>query len=141
MTETVAVEGLEAFQRDLAAAVRDLPGESRRAAVKAAQLVAAATREALGSLGGSAPKVADTVAVLTQQAGAAVTIGGGSSVGGLVALGNEFGARRFRQFPPWAGSGDGSGYALGRSARSKEAQVVDAFGEMVDRLLQRAFPS
>jgi len=77
---------------------------------------------------------------LAQQRGAAVRIGGGSSVGGLVALGNEFGALRYKQFPPWRGNGEEAGYALWPSIRENRDRVVEVYGDAIERLAAAAFP-
>lgn len=137
----VRVEGLRELQREMRAVERALPRELRAASKEAADVVAEGTRRAFAGLGGSAPKVVPTVKALAQQRGASVKIGGSSSVGGKVALGNEFGSVRYKQFPSWRGSGQGAGYALFPTIRQRRDEVLETYGRALDRVTKRAFPA
>lgn len=137
----VQVEGLRELVRDLRAADASFPREVRAASKEAADIVAEGTREKFRSMGGSAPKVVPTVKALGEQRRAAVRIGGGNSIGGQVAMGNEFGSIRFRQFPPWRGSHGMAGYALWPTIRETRDEVAESFGRAVDRITRKAFPT
>lgn len=105
----------------------------------AAEIVAVRTQASFAGRGGSAPKVAPTVKALAQQRGASVKIGGGKSVGGYVALGNEFGGRgrsTTKQFPPFKKSG----YSLYPTIARARDDVIDAYAKALDRITARAFP-
>ena len=140
MDSRIRVEGLADLQRELRAANTKFPRELRVANKEAADIIAAGTRHAFAGLGGSAPKVVPTVKALAQQRSASVKIGGGASVGGRVAMGNEFGSVRFKQFPPWSGSGGGAGYALFPTIRDRRDELVDVYAGALDRIARRAFP-
>lgn len=136
----IDVEGLRDLQRELRAVDAAFPRELRVANKEAAEIVAKGTRAKFESMGGSAPKVAPTVKALAQQRNASVKIGGGSSVGGQVAMGNEFGSVEFKQFPSWRGNSTGAGYALWPTIRETREEVIDFYGDAIDRLARKAFP-
>lgn len=135
----VLVEGLRDLQRELRAIDGAWPRELRAANKAAADLVAEGTRASFLSRGGSAPMVANTVKALAQQRSASVKIGGGNSVGGQVAMGNEFGGRgrpTTQQFPSFKRGG----YSLFPTVKEKREEVIAAYDKAIDRLLEKAFP-
>lgn len=134
--DAVQVVGLKELRAELRAIE---PGGWQKELTKVnkviAEEIAAGTRSAFAALGGSAPKVAPTVKALAQQVRAQVSVGGtGQSVGELVAMGNLFGATRFKQFPP---TGQ---YALFPTIARMHAEIETRYVAMLGELLARAFP-
>jgi len=138
--DKVEVVGLKELRAELRSLGGSWPKELRTASKEAAELVADKTRASFAGGRGSAPKAASTVKALAQQTGAAVRIGGGAGVGGQVAMGNEFGSFRYRQFPGWRGSGAAAGYHLYPTIRDNTERVVEVYGDALGRLTKRAFP-
>lgn len=136
MPAKIEVEGLKDFQRALKDAGGDFPKELRLASKEAAKVVATGTRQSFLSRAGVAPKVAASVKVLASQRGAAVRIGGNKFP---YALGSNFGSVRFRRFPMFAGHG--SDYSLYKTIKAKRDEVIEVYGEAVDRIARKAFPT
>ena len=144
----IQVDGLVQLQRELRALDKSWPRALRLANKSAAEVVATETRDNFASGRGSSRKVVATVKALAQQRNASVKIGGGRSVGGAVALGNEFGGGKYgpgnptargghtTQFPPFKKSG----YALYPAIASTRAEVVEVYGDALDDLTRQAFP-
>lgn len=133
MPERIEVLGLKDFQRELRRLDKAWPRELRAANRDAAEIVARGTRSSFASRPGVAPKVAASVKVLAQQRSAAVRIGGRRWP---YALGSEFGSRRYPQFPPVLRGG----YSLYPTIKASRDEMVEEYGEAVDRLMRRAFP-
>lgn len=129
----IEVDGLRDLQRELRALDASWPKELRLANKEAAEVVADATRASFASRPGVAPKVAASVKALAQQRNASVRVGGKRWP---YAMGATFGARRFKQFPPFKQGG----YSLFPQIKSERAKVVEVYGDAVDRLVRRAFP-
>ena len=136
MADKVEVRGLKELRRELKAVDAQWPKELRKINLAIAEDVAEGTRSVFSSMGGSAPKVASTVKALAQQARAQVKVGGGNSIGGQVAMGNLWGSRRYKQFPPPASAG----YALYPTLASLRPDIEDRYLSMLEDLLARAFP-
>ena len=136
MADKVRVEGLKELRRELKAVDPAWPKELRKVNLAIAEDVAQGTRSVFSSMGGSAPKVASTVKALAQQARAQVKVGGGSSIGGQVAMGNLWGSNRYKQFPRPASAG----YALYPTLASLRPDIEDRYLDLLDDLLKRAFP-
>lgn len=131
--ERIEVVGLRDFQRALRQAGNDFPKELRQANKDAADIVAEGTRRALLSRSGVAPKVAPSVRALAQQRNASVKIGGARYP---YAMGANFGSVRYKQFP----KPTKPDYALYRTIEARRDEVVDAYGDAIERLARRAFP-
>ncbi len=136
MADRIEVTGLKELRRELKAVDAAFPKQLQQANKKAAELVAEGTRAAFNSMAGSAPKVAPKVAALAQQTRAQVRVGGGSGVGAEVAMGNLWGSKRFKQFPPPVAGG----YALYPTIAARTDEIVEAYADEIDDLLKRAFP-
>lgn len=146
------VPDLAAFRRELKKMSDDLPKELRALNLDYAEEVKVHAQSSYRSRPGVAPKVAATVKALGQQTGAAVTIGGGSSIGGYVALGVEFGGGKYKagspsprggytsQFPAWRGRGPGAGYSLYEAIRQLARTLDNRYGTRLEQLARRAFP-
>lgn len=133
MADAIQVQGLRELQRELRALDRAWPRELRVASKEAADVVAEATRASFASRGGVAPKVAPSVKALAQQRSASVRIGGAKYP---FAMGSNFGSLKFKQFSPPTRPD----YSLYASIDKKRDEVVEAFGDALDRLTRRAFP-
>jgi len=73
-----------------------------------------------------------------RQAAKSVVTGGGAKkpfFGGA-----EFGSIRFPQFPAWQGNGRDAGYFLFPAIRSMEDEIVEMYGDEVEKITARAFP-
>ena len=136
MSDAVRIIGLSELRRELKAADAGFPKELQKANKKAAEIIAEGTRAAFSSMGGSAPKVAPTVKPLAQQTRAQVKVGGGSGVGGDVAMGNLWGSTRFKQFPPHINGG----YALYPTLAARRDEIIDVYADALDDITRRAFP-
>lgn len=136
MADRIQVTGLKELRRELKAVDATFPKQLQKANKKVAELVAEGTRSAFSAMRGSAPKVAPTVKALAQQTRAQVRVGGGSGVGAEVAMGNLWGATRYPQFPPHVAGG----YALYPTIAAKSDEIIEAYADEIDDLLQRAFP-
>lgn len=144
----VTVEGLIPFQKELRAANAAFPRLLRVANKEAAEMVAEEARRNASSQGGAARKTAPSIKALAQQRNASVKIGGKAYP---YALGAEFGAIVYKQFKPWRGNQHNmpsgisfdeqtTGYFLYPAIRAKRGEVMDAYGELVNKAMDKAFP-
>lgn len=136
-TETVRVEGLADFQRELRKLDSKLPRELRVANLKAAEVVASDARSRAASLGGVARKTAPSIKAAAEQRRSKVTLGGPRFP---YALGAEFGSIQHTQFKPWTGSDSSSGYFLYPAIRGTRDEFMDAYEDALDQLMRAAFP-
>lgn len=88
-----------------------------------------------------ARKAAESLKATAATTGATVTLGSGSPF----ALGAEFGALRYKQFPQWRGNqwqpaAGGVGYFLHPAIRDDLHKVEDAYLDAIDDLSKAAFP-
>jgi hypothetical protein len=144
------VRGLDDFRRSLKALaepelvdrLKDLNFRVAQHVISAAQAKASTPmlRKAMASLSPS------------RQAARAQVVGGGNKFPGFG--GAEFGAQRnqrrtgpsgrtftgLNQFEPWRGNGAGAGYALYPAIRSEMDEIVDMFGDEMERISRDAFP-
>lgn len=143
-SETVHIEGLREFRAALKEAGTGWPKALGQANKQAAQIIADDASHRAESLGSTARHVASSIkAAATQQA--SVTLGGDQWP---MALGAEFGSRRYPQFPPWRGNqwtdGEGppggEGYFLMPAVRENKEAFMEAYGRSVDELTRDAFP-
>jgi hypothetical protein len=134
----VEVRGLKELQRELKAAGAQLPRELGRANKEAADIVASAGRARAQSEGGVAAKAAPGIVASGAQGAAKVAIGGSRYPFGI---GAETGAKRYPQFQAYVGlDTEGAGYALGPAIVEQEERFIDIYGDVLERLLARAFP-
>jgi hypothetical protein len=61
--------------------------------------------------------------------------GARQSVGDVV-WGAEFGSDRYRQFPPWRGSGKGAGYFMWPTVNDRSEWMLGEWSKALDRALQ-----
>jgi hypothetical protein len=115
----------------------------------ASKVVIPAARARATSVGRMQVRAAKTLAPVKTPAGGAVRFGAGFRG----AMGAEFGADRnqrrntrdglqlgWNQFKPWRGSGENAGYFLWPAIRANAEQIIEAFANELDPLLERLFP-
>lgn len=132
-----AVIGLKELRKELKAASTAFPKELRTVNLAAAQTIADATAASFAADPHVSHLVAPTVKALAQQVGGQVRIGGDSAP---MTMGAEFGSVKYKQFPPWRGSGPGAGYHLYETLRNKQPDIVERYGVLLDQLMRKAFP-
>lgn len=139
--ETVRIEGLSEFIRDLRAVEKDLPKAVRQANFDLAQqVVGIAQAKASTKMERSA---AETLVALASQREAAIRLGSNAKP---YSLGAEFGAIQYKQFRSWTGNQwtgwnqGNSGYFLHPAIReSGEGPVFALYFKQLDDILARAF--
>lgn len=137
----VTVAGLSDLRRELRRAgvgIEDLKAANR----SVSELVATGAVGRARNLGGVARHVADAGSIKTSSAAAAAkVILGGTAAKHGPALGAEFGARNYPQFEEWRGAGREAGYFLWPTIRAEERRIVDMYGDAIDDLMSKAFPT
>ena len=133
--------GLRDFQRALGEMADSLPASLRDYNTVAAQEIVEAGRakagrpqQALAAKSLRASRAANYVAVLL-----------GDNRRYAFARGAEWGARAYKQFPPWRGNqwmswGGGPGYFLHPAIREVGTRVVEEYWNSIRVLAERAFP-
>lgn len=136
--DPVVIIGLREMLSSLRDVDKALPKQVTAASKRVADVVADKTRASFSARSGVAPKVAKSVRAQGQARAAYVRIGDSSTPfwGGA-----EFGSIRFKQFESWRGSGPDAGYSLYPSIRASRDDIVRIYGDAVDEVLRRAFPS
>lgn len=130
---SVKVDGLADFQRELRKMDAALPKELRQTNLRIAQKVADKARTRMSGRPGSGRKAAPSIVARAQQRSGAVKIGGARFP---FALGNEFGSRRFRQFPP----PNRDGYAVFPTIKESRQEIEKDYLDALRQLARRAFP-
>lgn len=119
-----------------------LPREIGKANKDAADMVVtSATRRAQGMGGVQAHAAKRGMRAKRSQRAAAITLDG---VREPTILGAEFGAKKYRQFPPWRGNqwnpdSGGVGYFLHPVIRDDREQIIGKYADVIDALLERTF--
>jgi hypothetical protein len=139
MVDRVQVVGLKELRNELKALEGNFPKELQQANKRAVAevIIPAAIANASGQSPRWGGRAIGTIRALATATSAAAAIG---TSGVPYVLGKEFGSIKYRQFPPWRGSGPGSGYAFYPAIRSTREQFVEVYGQMLDDLTRRAFP-
>lgn len=137
------IDGLDDFRKHLRATDNRLGRAMGQANKKAAEVVASEARTRAQGSGGSAAKGAESIKASAAQRAASVTIGGAKAPW---MPGAEFGARRYRQFPPWRGNqwqpdSGGVGYFLHPAIRETRDEFEETYLEALDELAHQAFPN
>lgn len=141
----VQVVGLADFVRDLRTIDRGLPRAVSAAHRSIATVIRDESRSEADSLGGVHAKSAPAISSTGQQRKAAIRIDGDRFP---FALGAEFGAKRYAQFPEWRGNqwqpeGDsGVGYMVHPTIRNARDDIVEIYDlELIGKLAARSFPN
>lgn len=143
--KAVEVRGLRELSRDLKRIDKELPKEMRQASMGVARLVADEARANAGAGTKIQRKAASAIKARAGAARAAIAVTPTPSV--PFALGAFYGAVKFKQFEPWVGTSwragrpDEGPYAINPAIASLEGEIVRVYGEAVNDLTQRAFPS
>ncbi len=140
--ETVRVAGLDAFRREL----RRLESEAgpqglamlKEANHKVASMVVTKAQARAASIGPMQSKAASSLRAGRQQARAVVSGGGARTP---FFWGAEFGALQFKQFLPWKKPGGGNtGYFLFPTMKAETQNIIEMYGEELDKIAKDAFP-
>ena len=148
---SIGVRGLSEFRRELKKLDdAGLTNELKDANFEVASAVVGWAKTKAGGEGRMAIRSADTLKASRAQARAAVSFGGASVP---FAMGSEFGAMRniprrtargevpgWNQFKQWRGNGSDAGYWLFPTIRSHERQIVDKYGDAIEKIARKAFP-
>lgn len=143
------IRGLNEFLRELGQANRKLAGQALREGNKEAADIIARETQAQASRDRVASKAAGQVRAAADRLEAKITFNKTNRF--PYVLGAFFGARRFKQFRPWVGNqytaGDAGGihtdgmpYHAAEAIEAKDTEFLDAYGDILERALARAFP-
>ena len=140
--ETVRVAGLDAFRRELRKIESDAGPQGiamlKEANFKVASMVVAKAQTRAASIGPMQAKAASTLRAGRQQARAVVSGGGARAP---FFWGAEFGALQFKQFLPWKKPGNGNtGYFLFPTMKAETQNIIEMYGEELDKIARDAFP-
>jgi len=134
----VKVVGLNEFRRELKRLEDDLTPELKAVNFELAQRVTSWAQTKAAAVSPQAAKAArDALKASRTAARAQVIIGNNKTPW---ALGAEFGAQRWKQFPAWRGNDKGAGYFLWPSIRDHREEIMDLYMEALDKLAGKAFP-
>jgi hypothetical protein len=141
----VGIEGLAELQRELRRLSAEAPKELRKTHLEAAEYVRDRARAKARSVGPMQAKAATTLVAAAEQRYAKVRLGKAGVAWGF-ALGAEYGARAYPQFPAWRGNqwtdegGVGVGYFLHPAIRESGDGLLDLYDRELAALTRRAFP-
>ena len=134
---SVKVEGLDQFRRELKKLADDdqFANDLKDANFEVASFVVERARSfAFTPL---QRKAAESLKA-GRQAARAVVSGGGARYPFFA--GAEFGSIQFEQFDPWRGSSYDAGYFLYPTIREQTPEIVEMYGEAIERITASAFP-
>ena len=135
------IVGLRDFQRALGEMAEALPTSLREYnRIAAEEIIEAAKGRATTP---QANKAAESLRSSRSASYVAIYLGDNRKY--AFAEGSEWGARQYKQFPPWRGNqwmswGGGPGYFLHPAIREIGTQVVEELWESIRGLAYRAFP-
>lgn len=130
-------EGFRDFVRDLKQAGGQFPKQVRAAGMRAAQAIVPPARARFARGRGKSPESGKSLKAGATQTGAYVRGGG---AGFPTFYGDEFGAVRYRQFPPWRGNGQDAGYSLYPTIRERQDETLGEYVEALTEIARAAFP-
>lgn len=134
-TEKIQVRGLKELRAALKGVDAKAPKLLQQANKRAANLIVGPARARMGQHSPRAgSRAAGTIRALASGTRAQIGVGSNSVPW---ALGHEFGATRYKQFPPHRGQ---AGYAVYPTIRAMREQIIDQYGDFLDDLTQEAFP-
>lgn len=144
----VLVEGLSDLRRELGKL--NLTDDLKDVNFRAGEIIVKRAQQNAASLSSMQQNAAATLKSSRQAARAVVTLGKNSVP---YALGAEFGAGRdikqagrnrgytgLNQFEPWRGRGADAGYFLWPAIRDSAQEVLDMYGDELEKLTKSAFP-
>lgn len=135
------VYGLRSFQKALAEVGADLPESLRRFNIRAAEQVVKVARDK--ATRPQQHKAAESLRATKSMSYAAVKLGDNKRY--AFARGAEWGAKQYKQFPPWRGNQwegweGGPGYFLHPAVREVGTTVIEEYWASIRALRSRAFP-
>ena len=136
----VRVEGLEELRAGLKKIGPEWPGRLGQVNKRLTTMIVAAAQSRAATR--QAAKAAESLKGSAGAKEAVITLGGDAYP---FALGAEFGALQYKQFPPWRGnqfepSADGTGYFLHPAIHADLNKIEDAYLDAIDDLTHQAFP-
>ena len=134
----IKVEGLNEFRRELKKLEENLTPELKQINYELATQVTSWAQTKAAAVSPQASKAAKEGLKASRTAARAQVILGSNRA--PYALGAEFGALRWKQFQRWRGNATGAGYFLWPSIRDHREEIMDIYGEALDKLASKAFP-
>ena len=140
--ETVRVQGLDKFRSELRKLQQQGGADGiallKEANYRVASMVVGKAQSRASSVGPMQAKAAASLRPGRQQARAVVS-GGSARVPFF--YGAEFGALQFKQFLPWKKPGNGNtGYFLFPTMKAETQNIIEMYGEELDKIAKDAFP-
>lgn len=126
---SIRILGLRELQFALRAMDKAKPRLLQQANKSAAEMVASRARGAAAAYGSVQAKSGPSIRAVAQQRSAGVRLGGARAP---YALGAEFGATRYRQFPPWTTRG----YFLYPTVRSSMPDIEARYEQAINTLVR-----
>lgn len=154
-TGIVKVEGLDEFRRELRRLGPEYADDMKDLNHKVGQLIVDRTKAKARMYRGNSQGSGRNLAVLARRAfdnakasrkqrESSVRIGGARRP---YAVGLEFGAKKYRQFPPWRGNQwpstwvpEGVGYVIHPVIRESRQEILDIYGDGLEHVARKAFP-
>jgi hypothetical protein len=135
------IHGLRQFSRALKNLGGEIPRSLRDYNVKAAEAVVEVGKEYARSP--QQAKAAESLRASRSASYVAILLGDNNRY--AFARGAEWGARRYKQFPPWRGNqwmswGGGPGYFLHPAIRTVGSTVLEEYWQSIRALRAEAFP-
>lgn len=137
---TVAVEGLQELRNSLRRMSRTAPKVMQGANKEVAEEVSDKALKRMRSLGGVHAHAARMKSVRPQARAdsASIVIGGAAAKHGP-AMGAEFGALQYPQFPRWRGNDEGAGYAVWPTIRAESDRIKATYIDHLETAIRKAF--
>ncbi|BEP14815.1 hypothetical protein acdb102_31260 [Acidothermaceae bacterium B102] len=139
----IQVQNLSKFRSALKQAGPGLVEQVKATNYQVASSVAQSARTLASSQGGVAARTAPSIRGIKSSASSQVRIGGANYP---FALGAEFGSLRYKQFKSWRGNqwaawgASGVGYFLHPTIRAQRDQIMQTYGDNVEKIMTAAFP-
>ncbi len=136
----VRVEGLEELRAGLKKIGPEWPAKLGQVNKQLTSMIVASAKAR--AVTRQAAKAAESLKASAGAKEAVITLGGDAFP---FALGAEFGALQYKQFPPWRGnqfapSSDGVGYFLHPAIHADLGKIEDAYLDAIDDLTHQAVP-
>lgn len=134
----IEIPDLREFRREVRAAGPDAQNALKDANQQVGQRIVDEAQRRAATVGRQAARAAESMRAYRAQATVAVRLG---SNGIRFALGAEFGARHYAQFPEWRGASTGAGYFLWPTIRSLRDEISATYLSLIEEAVRPAFPS
>jgi hypothetical protein len=138
MQDGVKVAGLAQLRKELKRLDdKGLSDELKDANYDVASHVVTLAKARATGVSKQAARAAESLRASRTAARAQVLLGSGRI---RFAFGAEFGSSRFKQFPAWRGNGTDAGYFLYPTIRDEIPEIVETYGDAIERITAKAFP-